>query len=140
MPWIPAATADEIRDHVQQRLRLMAGLIFWVCLVLFGFVYPAERELVPAQVMRSLTERLTDVDTGETDRVCRGTLLSREQFLVDVSEFGYRDARLAPAGTLTPDLLVPWTAEIPLARRATLSPRRRQRRLVSAYNRPPTAR
>lgn len=109
-------------------------------LVLFGFVYPTERALVPAHVMQSLIARLNGLDTWETDRVCRGTLLSREQFLVDVSEFGYRDARLAPAGTLTPDLLVPWTAEIPLARRATLSPRRRQRRLVSAYNRPPTAR
>ena len=51
VPWIPAATADEIRDHVQQRLRLMAGLIFWVCVALFGFVlalyelYPDTRPL-----------------------------------------------------------------------------------------------
>ncbi|MCL4225914.1 MAG: serine/threonine protein kinase [Myxococcales bacterium] len=38
VPWIPSASADEIRDHVQARLRLMAGLVFWVCLALFGFV------------------------------------------------------------------------------------------------------
>ncbi len=38
VPWIPSASADEIRGYVQVRLRLMAGLIFWVCLVLFGFV------------------------------------------------------------------------------------------------------
>jgi hypothetical protein len=40
------AQPDEIRAHVQTRLRLMAGLIFWVCLVLFGFVL-ALYELYP---------------------------------------------------------------------------------------------
>ncbi|HUQ03266.1 MAG TPA: serine/threonine-protein kinase [Kofleriaceae bacterium] len=38
LPFMPSAGPDEIREHVQTRLRLMAGLIFWVCVVLFGFV------------------------------------------------------------------------------------------------------
>ncbi len=38
VPWSPSASEDEIRAYVQERLRLMAGLIFWVCLALFGFV------------------------------------------------------------------------------------------------------
>ena len=37
VPWSPSASEDEIRAYVQERLRLMAGLIFWVCLALFGF-------------------------------------------------------------------------------------------------------
>jgi len=108
-------------------------------LVLFGFVYPAERHLLPEHVVRELLVRLDGLGDVRPADVCRGTLLSREQFLVDVGEAGYRDARLAPTGRLTPEVLVPWTAEIPLARRATLSPRR-QRAMVSTYNRPPTAR
>ncbi len=57
-PWLPAASAEEIRVHVQTRLRLMSGLIFWVCLALFGFVlilyqlYPDERPLGAALVHR----------------------------------------------------------------------------------------
>ena len=58
VPWIPAVGPDEVRAHVQTRLRLMAGLIFWVCLVLFGFVlalyelYPDTRPLGAALVHR----------------------------------------------------------------------------------------
>jgi len=99
-------------------------------LVLFGFIYPGERHLVPRQVLQGLVAKLEtaeNVPFGEA--VCRGTLLSREQFLVDVGEAGYRDARVWPDGALTPEVLLPWTAEIPLARRATLAPRR-QARLV----------
>ena len=46
LPWAAAAYPDEVRSHVQTRLRLMAGLIFWVCLALFGFVL-ALYELYP---------------------------------------------------------------------------------------------
>jgi hypothetical protein len=49
-------------------------------LVLFAFVYPTEANNIP---MRELTGRL-DAETAAppaTDRVCRGTLLSRAQYL-----------------------------------------------------------
>lgn len=58
MPWSPAATDDEIRAYVQERLRLLSGLIFWVCVALFGFVlvmyalYPTTRPLRAALVHR----------------------------------------------------------------------------------------
>jgi len=107
-------------------------------LVLFGFIYPGERHLMPRQVLHDLVRQLeTAGNVAPGDAVCRGTLLSREQFLVDVGEAGYRDARLLPDGTLTPEVLRPWTAEIPMARRAALAPRRKTS-LVSTYNRPPT--
>jgi hypothetical protein len=74
-------------------------------LVLFGFVYPGEQDVVPGWVMRALTTRLHDeVDAPPLDeRWCRGTLLSRHQYRVDVEAWGYRDGRLAPHGRLTAD-------------------------------------
>jgi hypothetical protein len=64
--------------------------------VLFGFVYPTERQRVPAAVMTQLLDRLRDEVTGPaaTDPVCRGTLLSRIQYLIDIDDWGLRDGRL----------------------------------------------
>ena len=45
-------------------------------------------------------------------RLCRGTLLSREQYLVDVAEWGYLDAREMPLGRMTPQQIQEWTAAI----------------------------
>ncbi|HTU02775.1 MAG TPA: hypothetical protein VMG58_13195, partial [Candidatus Sulfotelmatobacter sp.] len=82
-------------------------------LVLFGFVFPGERSRVPAWVLRSLTERLAAerfCDAG--GKLCQGTLLSREQYLVDVECKGYEDARRPPRGTMTTDDIARWTAAI----------------------------
>jgi hypothetical protein len=83
-------------------------------LVLFGFVYPAERTRIPAEVMRELTARLLgEIDRAATnDRVSQGTLLSRGQYLVDVDQWGYRDARELPAGNMSADEIAIWTAAI----------------------------
>jgi hypothetical protein len=83
-------------------------------LVLFGFVYPGERALIPAWVVRELVNRLLaelDVPTRDS-KVCQGTLLSRAQYLVDVDEWGYEDARMTPRGSMTPDQIAQWTAAI----------------------------
>jgi hypothetical protein len=66
-------------------------------LVMFGFIYPGERDIVPAWVMNKLTDWLRKETTGEpaADRVCHGTLLSRAQYLVDIESWGYEDARTA---------------------------------------------
>ena len=47
-----------------------------------------------------------------TERVCQGTLLSREQYLMDVKEWGYHDGRLPPTGKLTAENVAQWTAAI----------------------------
>ncbi|HET8627681.1 MAG TPA: nucleotidyltransferase family protein [Thermomicrobiales bacterium] len=80
-------------------------------LILFGFIYPAERDLVPGWVMADLLDRARrESDTpAPADRVCRGTLLSLRQYLPDVERFGDRDARLAE-GHMTPRDLAAWTA------------------------------
>ena len=98
-------------------------------LVLFGFVYPAERERIPGWVMSDLVSRLPIAGAAShPPQLNRGPLLSREQYLVDIEQGGDIDARLAPYGPLTRDLIAKWTAEVPEARRAVLRPTRRRRR------------
>jgi hypothetical protein len=79
-------------------------------LVMFGFVYPADRATVPRWVMKELLDRLEAEDGNEPgEPVCRGTLLSPTQYLIDVEQWGYRDARLPPFGGLTPEEIEHWT-------------------------------
>jgi len=83
-------------------------------LILFGFIYPGERSLVPSSIMRELVNRLLaelDVPTRDS-KLCQGTLLSRAQYLVDIDEWGYEDARLVPRGGMTPQQVAEWTAAI----------------------------
>jgi hypothetical protein len=84
-------------------------------LVLFGFIYPGERRLVPAWVMDALLDRLQQEASTlpPSARVCAGTLLSREQYLPDVQQQGYEDARVTPWGTMTRKDAKDWTGAIP---------------------------
>lgn len=83
-------------------------------LVLFGFIYPSERNRIPAEVMNELLERLRNEVASPTpsDRVCQGTLISREQYLTDIHEHGFRDARLDPMSKMTEKDIEHWTAAI----------------------------
>ena len=81
-------------------------------LVLFQFTYPARRDEVPRRVMDELTRRLL-CQRGEPDnRLCLGTLLSREQYLFDLTQLGYVDARLRPHGEMTRAETEIWTRAI----------------------------
>lgn len=90
--------------------------VLYAHLVLFGFVYPGERDRVPAWVMKALARRMEaerDNDPAAAG-VCRGTLLSREQYLVDVERLGYLDGRLAsPEVHMSPKDVEVWTEAIP---------------------------
>lgn len=87
-------------------------------LVLYGFVYPDDELPCPRSVMDDYTSRLhEELNASEaaghtTNRVCRGTLISREQYLVDTRERGYIDARRAPLGSMSPDDIDAWTEAI----------------------------
>jgi hypothetical protein len=82
-------------------------------LVLFGYIYPSERRRIPAAVMEDLIARLRkEADAAERERLCRGTLLSRKQYLVDVEEWGFRDARLDKRVHMDPKDIVHWTKAI----------------------------
>jgi hypothetical protein len=60
-------------------------------LTMFGFVYPSERECVPRWVMDDLLDRLrAQLDVPDSqDPICRGLLLSRTQYAIDLEEWGY---------------------------------------------------
>lgn len=82
--------------------------------VMFGFVYPSDRSNIPAWVIDELTERLRR-ETAEPDskeRICFGTIISRQQYLKDIEDWGYRDARLQPLGNMSEDEIARWTAGI----------------------------
>jgi len=83
-------------------------------IILFGFIYPSARSRVPSWVMDEMSKRLTDEvrSPDPTEKVCYGTIISRQQYLVDVDRWGYQDARLKPAGTMTSEEIAHWTAGI----------------------------
>jgi hypothetical protein len=83
-------------------------------LILFGFIYPGERGAVPPDVMQGLTRRLERESrhAPSDKRLCQGTLLSREQYLMDISRWGYEDGRLMPHGQMTAEDVEHWTAAI----------------------------
>jgi hypothetical protein len=66
-------------------------------LVMFGFIYPGERDTIPAWVLEELMQRLRDETTTPPppERICQGTIISRAQYLVDIEHWGYEDCRLA---------------------------------------------
>lgn len=79
--------------------------------VLFGFVYPGERECVPNWLIGELTQRLCNEWGQMTSppRVCRGALLSRSQYAVDLNDWSYLDARVYPLGKMTPEEAEAWS-------------------------------
>ena len=85
-------------------------------LVLFGFIYPTERARIPAWVMNELTRRLgretASVPAAGSTPVCRGPLLSRAQYLVDVDERGYQDVRLTHESAMNEADIQLWTEGI----------------------------
>jgi hypothetical protein len=87
-------------------------------LVLFGFIYPGERDRVPSDIVAGLAARLATDEAGPDDeRVCNGPLLSRSQYLVDVERWGYEDGRQFPRGSMLPGDIARWTAAIDRDRR-----------------------
>jgi hypothetical protein len=69
--------------------------VLFAHLMLFRFSYPGERNRVPDWVMRDLLARASrTVDEGNWDeKLCRGNLLSKVNYSLDLSQWGYRDGR-----------------------------------------------
>lgn len=83
-------------------------------IVKFGFVYPSERYRIPRDVVEELLNRFTLElnDRSSPEKVCFGTLTSRAQYLVDIREWGFQDARQEPYGTMKPEDVDHWTDAI----------------------------
>src|SRR5437762_4129161 len=83
-------------------------------IILFGFIYPSQRAKIQTSVMNEMAERLNaETRAGNSkDKTCYGSIISRQQYLVDIMERGYRDARLRPDGNLNAEEIAHWTAGI----------------------------
>jgi hypothetical protein len=84
-------------------------------LVLFGYIYPSEQARIPTAIMGGLIGQLQRdaAPSGGDKRLCRGTLLSRKQYLVDVQKWGFHDARLDQRVHMNSKDIVQWTKAIP---------------------------
>ncbi len=92
-------------------------------LVLFGYIYPSEQRRIPTAVMDDLIARLRkEAPAGGDKRLCRGTLLSRKQYLVDVRKWGFHDARLEKRVHMDSEDIAQWTKAIPKEEKAPGEP------------------
>ena len=80
-------------------------------LIFFHYIYPSARDRVPRWVMDELTARLSEQPpaTENGRRLCYGTFFSWEQYLPDVHGGTFEDARIQPAGPLSPAQVERWT-------------------------------
>jgi hypothetical protein len=83
-------------------------------IVKFGFVYPSERWRIPREVTEELMRRFAAEmnERSPEEKVCYGTLTSRAQYLIDVREWGFQDARREPYGSLSAEDVGLWTDAI----------------------------
>lgn len=64
-------------------------------LMLFRFAYPSDRDVVPDRVMTGLLSRAVETlkSGAEEERVCRGDLMSRVNYRLDIDSWGYASGR-----------------------------------------------
>jgi hypothetical protein len=91
-------------------------------LLFFGFIYPEQQNLVPQAFLDTLLALLrregdeaasTLADPSARAPSCRGTLLSRKQYRVDVEVWGFRDTRLDPDVRMSERDIAEWTLANP---------------------------
>ena len=65
-------------------------------LMLFRFAYPSDREVVPDRVMTDLLSRAVETlkSGAEEERICRGDLMSRVNYRLDIDSWGYASGRV----------------------------------------------
>ena len=84
--------------------------LLYTYLVFFTFVYPGEIGALPPALLDDFARRHGELrGNPPADRVCQGTLVSRGQYLMDIGQYGYADARLAPRGGMSAEDAIYWT-------------------------------
>ena len=92
--------------------------VLWSHLILFGFIFPSKRNLIPLELVKEFGAKVLTEQTEPAlvDPVCNGTLLSRIQYDSDRRDF--LDARLTGRSTISTEELRRWIeAGSELARR-----------------------
>jgi hypothetical protein len=110
-----ACAPDLDWDRLLQRFDSNGGWrVLLAHLVLFGYIYPGEATRIPERVIETLAGRLrreaAAPPSEEDEGLCRGTILSRSQYLIDILAWGYRDARERPLGNMSGQEIERWTA------------------------------
>jgi hypothetical protein len=88
--------------------------VLFAHIVLFNYVYPGEHTKVPLWVVEHFIARMHK-ETREpppNEHVCRGPLISRAQYLIDIQLWGHKDARLGPGGCMSDAEVKRWTQAI----------------------------
>ncbi|HZX94637.1 MAG TPA: nucleotidyltransferase [Myxococcales bacterium] len=98
-------------DHLLMRFGERHWEVLLVHLITFRFSFPSEKDQVPERVMRELIGRMErrEREPAPQSRICRGTLLSRQQYLHETNVQGYRDARELETEDWTGDRSYPVT-------------------------------
>jgi hypothetical protein len=97
---------DRLLARVGTDWRLLASQLHF-----FDYVYPGEGDKIPDPVRNALGRlqreaRQTDDSDHGGAPICRGTLLSRFSFAIDVNEWGFRDARVEMVARVRVDPMV----------------------------------
>jgi Nucleotidyl transferase of unknown function (DUF2204) len=82
--------------------------VLWSHLILFGFIFPSKRHLIPLDLVNEFAARVVK-EQGEPfagDPVCNGTLLSRIQYEFDLRQFA--DARQAVRSEMSNEEIQRW--------------------------------
>ena len=79
-------------------------------LILFTYIYPYDKDRMPASVIERLF-KITRAEPSWTESLPRDVSVSR-QYLMDLREHGYADARAQPRGPMKPQDIAHWTAAI----------------------------
>lgn len=84
--------------------------ILWSHLVLFGFIFPSKRHLIPMELVKEFAGRAMQEQSEPFvgAPVCNGTLLSRIQYQTDLREFV--DARTAARSEMSSEETELWVA------------------------------
>ena len=82
-------------EHLMARFGDAHWPVLLVHLITFRFAFPRDKDQVPGWVMRDMIRRLVlqEAEPPAEDALCRGTLLSRQQYLHETNVEGYQDAR-----------------------------------------------
>jgi hypothetical protein len=98
-------------------MRRMAphGVLLLAYVVLFDFIYPDDRGVIPAWVVEELVARWRRgrVAPPAPEPRCNGTLLSRIQFLPDIRRCLMRDGRIYPVTYMSDEQIEHWTEVVP---------------------------
>lgn len=82
--------------------------VLWSHLILFGFIFPSKRNLIPLQLVKEFAARVLKEQSEPWvgDPVCNGTLLSRIQYELDLRVFS--DARKAVRSEMSNEEIQRW--------------------------------